>query len=53
MARQAKYGNHGTPIQRRIQSVTGQTRGMAGLFGRTRKDAYNGFRRKSNGGMGG
>lgn len=53
MARTAKYAGGSTPMQRQIHRVTGQSRGQAGLFGRTRRDAYNGFRRKSNGGMGG
>ena len=51
--RTAQYGTRGTAIQRRIQDATGQTRGMSGVFNRNRRDAYNGFRRKSNGGMGG
>lgn len=53
MARQNKYGSRQTPMQARIAKATGQSRGMAGMFSRTRRDAYNGFRRKSNGGMGG
>lgn len=50
-SKKAVYVTHKkqTAVQRRINRITGVREANA----RTRRDAYNGFRRKSNGGMGG